>query len=109
VPDNEFLEYVLDQLQPLGPVLPRAMFGSHGLYRDGVFFGILAGGRVYFKTDERTRRRFEDRGSESFHANMKQTLWSYYEVPSAILDDPSELASWAEEAVDVQRRSIHKG
>jgi TfoX/Sxy family transcriptional regulator of competence genes len=40
---------------------------------------------------------------------MKQTLWSYFEVPAAILDDPSELASWAEEAVDVQRRSIHKG
>ncbi len=104
MPDDDFLEYVLDQLHPLGLVLPRAMFGGHGLYYDGVFFAIIAAARLYFKTDDRSRPRYAERGSEPFHANMKQTLWSYYEVPAAILNDPAELATWAEEAIDVQRR-----
>ena len=105
MPENQFLEHVLDQLQPLGLVLPRAMFGGYGLYREGVFFGIVHRGRLYFKTDDWSRRRYEDRGSEPFHANAKQTLWSYYEVPADVLEDAAELAQWAAEAVDAQRRS----
>ena len=35
------------------------MFGGYGLYAGEVFFGIVANGRLYFKTDDETRGRFE--------------------------------------------------
>jgi len=53
--DATFRDFVLDQLQRLGEVDYRRMFGSYGLYHDEVFFGILAQGRLYFKTNAVTR------------------------------------------------------
>jgi DNA transformation protein len=98
---DSFVEYVLDQLHRLGPVEARSMFGGHGLYHERVFFGIIAGGRLYFKTDETTRGEYEDRGMGPFRASQKQTLTSYYEVPVDVLEDDEELAAWARRALAV--------
>jgi DNA transformation protein len=37
-----FKSFVIDQLSPLGDIVPRSMFGGVGLYSHGVFFGIMA-------------------------------------------------------------------
>ena len=47
--------FVLDQLDELGDVVPRAMFGGVGLYCRGVFFGIMARDVLYLKVDDRNR------------------------------------------------------
>jgi len=96
--DSDFLYFVLDQLQGLRGLQPRAMFGAHGIYLDGVFFAIVSGGRLYFKTSPETRERYIARGSDPFRPNEKQALKSYYEVPIDVLEDHDELASWAIEA-----------
>jgi TfoX/Sxy family transcriptional regulator of competence genes len=41
MPDDSFKEFVLDQLSALPELHARAMFGAHGLYCGGKFFGIL--------------------------------------------------------------------
>ena len=53
--DETFRDFVLAQLQLLGEVDCRCMFGAYGLYHEGVFFGILARGRLYCKTNAVTR------------------------------------------------------
>ncbi len=100
--EDSFVEYVVDQLRGLGPVQARAMFGGHGLYHEGVFFGIVAAGRLYFKTDEATREEYRSRGTGPFRPNDKQTLKSYYEVPADILEDDEALALWAEQACGIE-------
>src|SRR6476646_7913812 len=52
---DAFKAFVLDQLEELGGVVPRSMFGGVGLYRDGVVFGILARDTLFFKTDAANR------------------------------------------------------
>jgi DNA transformation protein len=96
---DSFVEYVVDQLRRLGSVEAKAMFGAHGLYSGGVFFAIIADGRLYFKTDAASRREFEGRGMAAFRPNPKQTLKTYYEVPVEVLEDDDELAAWAERAL----------
>ncbi|MEC4670992.1 MAG: TfoX/Sxy family protein [Nitrospirota bacterium] len=54
---DSFKEFVLDQLAAMESVTCRAMFGGFGLYRQGVFFGILHKGRLYFKTNDHTPPR----------------------------------------------------
>jgi len=44
-----FKSFVLDQLEELGDVMPKSMFGGVGLYRRGVFFGILRRDTLYLK------------------------------------------------------------
>ncbi len=96
--EDSFRDFVFDQLHTLGGVSCRAMFGGYGLYLGADFFGILYDGRLFFKTDESTRKKYRDRGMGAFAAGGEQVLKSYYEVPEDVLEDDEELASWAREA-----------
>ena len=100
--DATFRDFILDQLQRLGEVDCRRMFGSLGLYHDGVFFGILTHGRLYFKTNAITRGTYVQRGMQPFRPNPRQTLKSYYEVPVDVLEDHEQLVVWARQAVACQ-------
>ena len=92
---HEFKEYVLDQLRFLERVECKPMFGGFGLYSDGVFFGIIAKGAVYFKTDASTVDAYKEKGMEPFKPSSKQTLENYFEVPPEILEDEQSLKDWA--------------
>ena len=94
-----YLDYVLDQLGELGPVTSRAMFGGHGLYLGQQFFGIVYRDRLYFKTDEASRPEYEQRGSEPFRPNARQTLRTYWEVPADVVEDRAAAVEWARDAV----------
>jgi len=102
---DDFLDFVLDQLQRLGGLHARAMFGGHGLYRNDVFFGIVADGRLYFKTDDASRAAYEQKGMRPFQATAEQVLVTYYEVPVDVLEDDTELCGWARRAVAAQERA----
>ena len=99
--DDSFREFVLDQLRGLGEVRCRGMFGGHGLYLGGTFFGIVYGGRLYFRTDAATRPAYAERGMSPFRPNDRQTLTSYYEVPAEIVEDREQLAIWAHQAAGI--------
>lgn len=101
---DSFKEFVLDQLRPLGRVACRAMFGGYGFYHKDIFFGIVFKGRLYFKTDSRTRSEYLKREMKPFRPNPRQTLKTYYEVPIEIIEDDEELALWARTAVNCPTR-----
>jgi DNA transformation protein len=97
--DDGLVEFVCDQLRGLeGELEFRRMFGGHGTYRDGVFFGILSDGRFYLKTNDATRAEFVSRGMGPFRPSERQTLKTYYEVPADVLESPADLVDWARKA-----------
>ncbi|MFQ5511585.1 MAG: TfoX/Sxy family protein [Candidatus Krumholzibacteriia bacterium] len=98
--DDSFLTFVCDQLGGLGDVHSRAMFGGHGVYSGGVFFAIVHGGRLYFKTNEETRPKYSEAGMSCFQPKPHQGLRNYLEVPVDVLEG-SELVAWALDAVRV--------
>ena len=55
--DNAFASFVIECLQPLGPVSARRMFGGHGIYLHGTMFALIAYDQLYFKVDDGNRRR----------------------------------------------------
>lgn len=97
-PDDSYADFVQDQLHALPGITRRRMFGGHGLYRDGRFFAIVFKGRLYFKTNERTRSRYEQAGMEFFRPSAQQVLRNYYEVPADVVEDSAALSEWAAEA-----------
>ncbi len=112
---DEFQEFVADQLAGLDRLLIKRMFGAAGLYLDGVFFGILDDGRLYFKTNESTRVKYLAAESGPFTYEKKRksrgtaqkvALKNYYEVPTETLENPRELQRWAREAASLE---IKKG
>jgi DNA transformation protein len=96
--NDSFKDFVLDQLAGLGEVSCRAMFGGHGLYLGKTFFGILFQGRLYFRTDAKTRLKYERRGMKPFRPNDRQTM-KYHEVPADVVENREELVAWARRAV----------
>jgi len=97
-----FLDFILDQLNGIGSLEARRMFGGVGLYSDGVFFGIIDRGRLYFKTGSKTRSTYVEMGMKPFRPNAKQTLRTYYEVPVDIIEDQDLLVTWAGGAIRSQ-------
>jgi DNA transformation protein len=105
--DESFKEFVLDQLSALPDVHARAMFGAHGLYSGGRFFGILDEGRLFFKTDTQSQADYVVRGMGQFTYESKgRTLtMGYHEVPPDVLENAPELAVWARRAIEAAARS----
>lgn len=106
--NDAFVGLVKDLLQPVGAIAVRRMFGGAGIYCDGVFFAILDGETLYFKTDEAGRAGFEAEGMGPFTYSTKHgpgVLASYYRVPDRLLDDAEEMATWARRAVASARGS----
>ena len=101
MPEQTFKDQVLDRLAALSEVTSRAMFGGHGIYWRGVIFGIIFQERLYLKVDEGSRGDYLARGMGAFRPNERQTLRSYYEVPSEVAADGEELVSCVKEAIRV--------
>ena len=50
---EEMLEYVLDQLSPLGRFATKRMFGCWALFADEAMFALInSDGRLYLKVSE---------------------------------------------------------
>ena len=101
----EFRAWVLEILGGLSQVTGRSMFGGFGLYRDGLFFALIDGDTLYFKVDDSNRQDFEAAGTGPFRPYGDDRAMQYYEVPPEVLEDPDQLRTWAERAVDVARRA----
>ena len=98
--------YVLEQLQVIGPVVAKAMFGGVGLYREGFFFGLMDDDSLYFKVDESNRGDFEQAGARPFQPFGEQSYsMQYYEVPADVLEDRALLSAWAKKALATARKS----
>jgi DNA transformation protein len=109
---DAFKTFVLDQLDELGDVTPRAMFGGVGLYYRDVFFGIIARDVLYMKVDDTNQPAYERAGMRPFmpYPDRDETARStYYAVPTAILECASDLASWARQSVAAaERHAVEK-
>jgi len=96
-----FKDFVLDQLANRRGVTCRAMFGGHGFYHNGTFFGIIHQSRLYFKTSPATVAIYKQQGMKPFRPSTKQTLKTYYEVPVEIIEDGEQFTTWAARAVSL--------
>ena len=104
-----FRDYLLDQLEPFGPVAAKRMFGGGGLYLDGAMFGLIADDVLYLKADDGNRAGFEDAGMAPFAYEKKTrkepVKLSFWECPPDVLENPEALSAWAGRAWEAARRS----
>ena len=86
---NEYLQYIMQKLEPLGQVKSRAMFGGYGIFHEGAMFALIADDTLYFKVDDSNRVQYEYAGGTQFKP------MPYYEVPAEVLEDAFKLHEWA--------------
>lgn len=105
-PRSQFAALIEELLQPVGPVEVRAMFGGHGVFLDGVMFGLIADDELYLKVDDANRDRFAAAGLAAFvyQADGRLITMSYHRAPD-VLEDWERFEPWVASAIDASRRA----
>jgi DNA transformation protein len=98
---SDYLQFILEQLNGLGEVHARRMFGAAGLYCDEIFFGIISEDTLYLRVDEASRPDYTSRGMQAFrpYADRPELSMTYFEVPADVLEDSAELLTWSRRAL----------
>ena len=107
VKDSALLDYLLDQLEPLGDLRSRIMFGGHSIFMHGLMVAIIDDETLYLKADDVNRPAFEKDGMRPFTyvSRGRRIALSYWEAPPAVIEEPEELQRWFREAASAARRA----
>ena len=104
-----FLDYLRELMRGGGyAVVSRAMFGGHGLYVDGLFFGIVDDDVLYLRVDAQNRAEFEALGCTPFEYSTKEGVhkaMSYLRVPDEALERPDAMGRWARSSLGAALRA----
>lgn len=108
--ENEFVSYVVELMQPMGPVKAKSMFGGHGIFLDELMIALIADGILYLKADKETEKEFDEKGLEKFtyYKKSKEVKMFYYQAPEEVLEDIEEMNAWAKKAYNAALRAVPK-
>lgn len=101
-------QHIVDLMRAFGSVQARAMFGGHGLYRDGLMFALLLDERLYLKVDDNNQAAFDAQGLLPFTyvtKDGKTGRLRYHEAPPEVFEDPQVMAQWARVAYEAAVRA----
>ncbi len=105
--EKEFVSYVVDLMQSIGPVTAKSMFGGHGIFLERLMFGLVADSILYLKVDKDTVDEFKAKGLEAFTYNKKGKTFkmSYHQTPEEALEDSEQMNLWANKAYGAALRA----
>jgi DNA transformation protein len=101
---SDYLDFVLEQLAPLGHVTSRRMFGGVGVYANGLFFALIDDDVLYLKGDAALKPAFEAAGAQPFAPFGHDKPMAYWTAPAEALDDQEVLLDWARKSLEVAGR-----
>ena len=99
----QYLAYILEQLEALGNLHSRRMFGAVGLYSGELFFGLIDDDTLFFKSDSTNSAEYIARKMPRFmpFPDRPEAVMAYYQVPADIIEDAESLTAWARKSVAV--------
>lgn len=108
--EDEFVSYLEEFLQNIGPVRAKRMFGGYGLFLDGLMFALIADDTLYFKVDDENRPDFESLGLEAFSYEKKGKPFklSYYQCPEEAIENQRMITEWGNKAYAAALRAAAK-
>ena len=108
---SEFVDYLVEQLTPLGDVTAKSMFGGWGIYHEARMFALVAGDTLYIKVDDANRADFERENLRPFRYERRdkgEAVMDYYEPPAAAIDNRDLLCEWARKGIEAAGRAAQK-
>lgn len=103
--NQDYLDYILDQLSEFGEVEIKRMFGGVGLFHQGLMFGKIGGDIFRLKVDSENKQDYIDHGMQPYYSEKKKKGMPYWEVPANILEHKTTLAEWAKKSYEAAVRA----
>jgi len=50
--EKKFVEFVVDQIEMVGTITAKSMFGEYGVFSDGKIFGLVCDNKLFIKPTE---------------------------------------------------------
>lgn len=93
----ELIEFVRDQLQGMGELQARRMFGGWGLYLDELFVALVINDELYVKGDAVSSGLFAAAGATPFcyaRRDGRTISVGFWSVPASVLEQADQLQHW---------------
>lgn len=111
VASDSFVEFLREQLAPLGHLTMRHIFGKTGVFCSGLMFGMVTSDALYLRVDEHNRAVFKEAEAIpplNYEKRGRIIDLAFWCVPERLLDEPDELVAWARAALAAARRVAAK-
>lgn len=95
--DQNFVDFVLEQIKNVGEITAKKMFGEYGIYADGKIFGLICNNKLFVKPT--------DSGRE-FIGNVIEAPPYKGAKPSFLIEDKIEDSEWLSELVRISVKEL---
>ena len=97
---HEYLDFIMEELSPIGDIKSRAMFGGYGIFHQGLMFALISEDALYFKVSESNHDMYKKAKSKPFPHGI-----SYWEVPTDVLEENTRLHEWANISIEIAQEA----
>jgi DNA transformation protein len=99
---HEFIAYLHELFELLGPITTRRMFDGHTIYHQGLPIGIVYQETLYLKADKDHAGPYLALGLPQFTYEQRGKVIGlpYYQAPECALEDREEAAIWGRRAFE---------
>ena len=95
--DQEFVDFVVDQIENAGQITYRKMFGEYGIYADGKIFALVCDNKLFIKPTE---------GGRTFIREVVEAPPYPGAKPSLLIEEKLEDRDWISELVRITVKEL---
>ena len=95
--DQNFVDFVMEQIKNAGEITVKKMFGEYGIYADGKLFGLICDNKLFIKPTISGRE---------FIGNVVEAPPYEGAKPSFVVDDKIEDSEWLSKLVRVTVKEL---
>ena len=90
--DQNFVDFVIEQINNAGEITAKKMFGEYGIYADGKIFGLICDNKLFIKPTNSGRE---------FIGNVLEAAAFDGAKPSFLIEEEIENSDWLSELVRI--------
>ena len=95
--DQNFVNFVIEQIKNAGEITAKKMFGEYGIYADEKLFGLICDNKLFIKPTISGRE---------FIGNVVEALPYEGAKPSLLIEDKIEDSEWLSQLVRISVKEL---
>jgi len=95
--NQNFVDFVLEQIKNAGTITAKKMFGEYGIYADGKIFGLICDNKLFIKPTISGRKFIDNVVEAPPYEGAK---------PSFLIEDKIEDSDWISELVRISLKEL---